>query len=100
MSAPHAVAAEVRQYDRLFTDPEPTNHDDKDYIEFFNRESLDVIRPAYVEPGLQQATAGDQFQFIRIGYFCVDPDSTPERLVFNRTATLRDTWAKIQQKKS
>ncbi len=100
VSAPHAVVAEVRQYDRLFTDPEPTSHEDQDYIEFFNEDSLDVIRHAYVEPSLLEATPGDQFQFIRIGYFCVDPDAGPEGLVFNRTATLRDTWAKIQRKKS
>lgn len=92
VSAPHARTAEVRMYDRLFTDPEPTNHEDKDYLEFFNQESLKVIENAYVEPTLTSVEPGTPFQFIRKGYFAVDPDSTDEKLVFNLTVNLKDSW--------
>lgn len=92
VSAPHARTAEVRLYDRLFTDPEPTNHEDKDFLEFFNQESLKVIENAYVEPTLTSVEPGTQFQFIRKGYFTVDPDSTDEKLVFNLTVNLKDSW--------
>ena len=97
VSVPHALEAEVRLYDRLFTDPVPDQHKDRDFLEFINPESLQTIR-AYVEPGLQEARVGEQFQFQRLGYFCTDPDSTAEQLVFNRTVPLRDTWAKLEQK--
>jgi glutaminyl-tRNA synthetase len=95
VSVPHALEAEVRLYDRLFTVPEPGSHKEKDYMEFLNPDSLKVTT-AYVEPGLRDAKPLDQFQFQRIGYFNVDPDTSPEKLVFNRTVTLRDNWAKKQ----
>lgn len=97
VSIPHAVPAEIRLYDRLFTDESPDTHKDKDFLEFINPDSLKVIT-GYVEPGLKNASPGERFQFQRIGYFCVDSDSTPEQLVFNRTVGLRDSWAKIQEK--
>jgi len=93
VSAQHAVEAEVRLYDRLFSDPEPAGHKDKTPVDFLNPESLKVIT-GYVEPSLKEAKALDHFQFQRLGYFNVDPDTTPENLVFNRTVTLRDNWAK------
>lgn len=93
VSAKHAVEAEVRLYDRLFNDPEPAGHKDKSPIDFLNPDSLKVIN-AFVEPSLKDAKALDHFQFQRLGYFNVDPDTTGERLVFNRTVTLRDNWSK------
>jgi len=93
VSAKHALEAEVRLYDRLFIDPEPAGHKDKSPIDFLNPDSLKVIS-GYVEPSLKEANALDQFQFQRLGYFNVDPDSTQEHLVFNRTVTLRDNWSK------
>jgi glutaminyl-tRNA synthetase len=84
-------------YDRLFLDESPDTHKEKDFMEFINPNSLEVIT-GYVEPSLQDAKPEERFQFQRIGYFCVDPDSTSEKLVFNRTVGLRDSWAKIQQK--
>ncbi|MCP4309836.1 MAG: glutamine--tRNA ligase/YqeY domain fusion protein [Bacteroidetes bacterium] len=93
VSAKHAVEAEVRLYDRLFSDPEPDAHKDKECVDFLNPDSLKVIT-GYVEPSLKGASALDQFQFQRLGYFNVDPDTTPEKLVFNRTVTLRDNWSK------
>jgi len=99
VSIDHALEAEVRLYDRLFTDEAPDAHKDKDFKEFLNPESLKKIDKAYIEPSLVTATAGDSFQFQRLGYFNVDPDSTNEKLVFNRTVALRDSWAKLQQKK-
>ena len=96
VSAPHAVDAEVRLYDRLFTVPDPSA-EEVDFRELINPESLTVIR-AKIEPYLKSAKPGDRMQFERKGYFCVDPDSKPDALVFNRTVTLRDTWAKIEQK--
>jgi glutaminyl-tRNA synthetase len=97
VSAKHAVKAEVRLYDRLFTEETPDSHKEKDFMEFINQDSLEVIT-AYVEPGLANAKIGDKFQFQRMGYFNVDKDSSPEKLIFNRTVGLRDTWAKIQVK--
>ncbi|MBZ9778626.1 glutamine--tRNA ligase/YqeY domain fusion protein [Psychroflexus sp. CAK8W] len=91
VSIPHAVEAEVRLYDRLFTVEDPTADKEKDFLDFVNPESLEVSK-AYVEPYLKSAKAEDKFQFQRIGYFCVDRDSTSEKLVFNRTVTLRDNW--------
>ncbi|SIQ03675.1 glutamine--tRNA ligase/YqeY domain fusion protein [Maribacter ulvicola] len=95
VSIKHAVKAEVRLYDRLFTDESPDTHKDKDFMEFINPASLEVIT-GYVEPHLKEAQVGDRVQFQRIGYFCVDPDTTTDKLVFNRTVGLRDSWAKIQ----
>ena len=73
-------------------DPDPSGHKDKDFREFLNPDSLKVIYPAYIEPGVTGAEKLAHYQFQRIGYFNVDPDSTAERLVFNRTVPLRDTW--------
>lgn len=97
VSIKHAVEAEVRLYDRLFTDESPDTHKDKDFMEFVNPDSLEVIT-GYVEPHLKEAQVGDRVQFQRLGYFCVDPDTTADHLVFNKTVGLRDSWAKIQDK--
>jgi glutaminyl-tRNA synthetase len=97
VSAPHAVKAEVRLYDHLFTKPNPSEGGN-DFKEFLNPNALDVVPNALVEPGLRDAKMGTLYQFMRQGYFCVDPDSTPEALVFNRTVTLKDTWAKMEKK--
>jgi glutaminyl-tRNA synthetase len=97
VSVPHAITAEVRLYDRLFTDPTPDGHKDKDFFDFVNPNSLQKVT-GYLEPSLKGSQVGDQMQFQRMGYFNVDKDSTPEKLVFNRTVTLRDTWAKLEQK--
>lgn len=96
VSIAHALTAEVRLYDRLFTHESPDTQKDKDFMEFINPDSLEVIT-GFIEPSLKTAKPGDRFQFQRIGYFCVDKDSTDEKLVFNRTVGLRDSWAKIQQ---
>jgi glutaminyl-tRNA synthetase len=93
VSAKHAIKAEVRAYDRLFLDESPDSHKDKDYMEFVNPDSLEIIT-AFVEPSLQTAKIGERFQFQRLGYFNVDDDSTSENLVFNKTVGLRDSWAK------
>ncbi len=99
VSAAHAVPAEVRLYDRLFSDPAPDQHEERDFTEFINPDSLEVLDPVWIEPSVQGAQPGQAFQFLRMGYFCVDPDSTPDKLVFNRTATLKDTWAKVNKSK-
>ncbi len=99
VSIQHALEAEVRLYDRLFTDEAPDSHKDKDFKEFINPDSLQIIERAYVEPSLATVSTGDSFQFQRLGYFNIDPDSTNDKLVFNRTVALRDSWAKIEQKK-
>jgi glutaminyl-tRNA synthetase len=93
VSVKHAVKAEVRAYDRLFLDETPDGHKDKDFMEFINPDSLEKIT-AFVEPSLQSAKIGEQFQFQRLGYFNVDDDTTSENLVFNKTVGLRDNWAK------
>ena len=98
VSAAHGIGAEVRLYDRLFSDATPDGHKEVDFMEFVNPDSLEVVN-AYLEPSLKTAQKGERFQFQRMGYFCVDPDSTSESLVFNRTVTLRDTWAKIEGSK-
>ena len=98
VSAERAVSAEVRLYDRLFSDPDPTGHEDRDYRDFINPDSLHVLKTAYVEPSLQSTQPGDRFQFMRKGYYCLDPDTTEDHLVFNQTVTLRDSWAKQQEK--
>lgn len=98
VSAQHAVDAEVRLYDSLFTEREPENASDgTDWIQFINPKSLEVLNTCKVEPSLVDAAAGSRYQFLRIGYFCVDPDTTSDKLVFNRTVPLRDSWAKIQK---
>jgi len=94
VTAEHSVPAEIRIYDRLFLDEAPDGHKDRDFREFINPDSLQIDRKARLEPNLKDAKPGDRFQFTRLGYFVVDPDSKPGQLVFNRTVTLRDTWKK------
>lgn len=94
VSIAHAIKAEVREYDRLFLDEAPDSHEDKNFMEFVNPDSLKVIKEAYLEPYLKEATMDDKFQFQRLGYFTVDKDSSAEKLVFNKTVGLRDSWAK------
>ena len=96
LSAEHAKTAEVRLYDRLFRVEDPAA--EEDFKSTINPDSLEVIQKAYVEPALMEAGLGDRFQFTRLGYFCVDPDSNGNNMVFNRTVTLKDTWAKEQKK--
>ena len=93
-----AVKAEVRLYDRLFNDEAPDGHKDHDFKEYLNPDSLRVIENAVMEPSITKYKVGDSMQFQRLGYFCVDSDSTAEKLVFNRTVGLKDTWAKEQKK--
>ena len=97
VSAPHALEAEVRLFDHLFTEPNPNALTDDDFKANLNPNSLEVLQSCQVESSLDGAAQGTQYQFLRTGYFCVDPDSSDEKLVFNRTVTLRDTWAKIQR---
>ena len=98
VSVTHSIESEVRLYDRLFLDENPDGHKDKDFMEFINPDSLQVIT-GFLEPSVKSAQSGDQFQFQRLGYFNIDETATPEKLVFNRTVGLRDTWAKIQENK-
>lgn len=97
VSIPHAKTAEVRLYDRLFTVEDPSS-EDGDFKDYINPNSLEVVKEAYIEPALAKADADTRYQFLRKGYFCLDKDSTPEHLVFNRTVTLKDGWAKAQKK--
>ena len=99
VSIQHAIKAEVRLFDRLFSDENPDGHEDKDFMEFINPNSLTTIT-GYLEPSLKDVEVGDLFQFQRKGYFNVDKDSTPSHLVFNRTVGLRDSWAKIKPKQA
>jgi glutaminyl-tRNA synthetase len=94
VSVPKAVKAEVRLYDRLFNDPDPAGHKDKDFLEFLNKDSLRVLGECYIEPFVMNARPLDNFQFERLGYFNVDPDSTTDKLVFNRTVSLKDSSKK------
>jgi glutaminyl-tRNA synthetase len=99
VSAAHAVDAEVRVYENLFTKENLGDLEDgKDVLDYLNPNSLEVIADAKVEPSLANAAAGTRYQFERLGYFCVDPDSKPSKLVFNRTVALKDTWAKVEKK--
>ena len=97
VSIQHAVTAEVRVYDRLFSNEAPDGDKDVDFKTFINPNSLEVIT-GYLEPGLKSAEAGERYQFQRLGYFCVDPDTNAEKIVFNKTVGLRDTWAKLESK--
>ena len=97
VSAAHAVTAEIRLYDRLFRAENPAN-EAGDFKDNINPDSLQIITEAYIEPSLQNAAADQRFQFIRKGYFCLDKDVTPGKLIFNRTATLKDAWAKEVKK--
>lgn len=97
VSIHHAIKAEVRVYDRLFTHESPDGDKEVDFKAYINPNSLEIIT-GYLEPSLASAKDGDRFQFQRLGYFCVDKDSTNEKLVFNKTVGLKDTWAKIESK--
>ncbi len=99
VSAQHAISAEVRLYENLFAKEDPSDvPEGQDFTANLNPNSLEVITSATLEPSLASANVGDRFQFERLGYFCVDPDATPDALVFNRTVPLRDTWAKIEKR--
>ncbi len=99
LSAEHAIPATILQYDRLFCKPHPEETDDESstFLDNINPDSLEIVTGAYVEPDLIEAKPGERFQFERLGYFCVDKDSAPEKLVFNRTVSLKDSWAKIEK---
>lgn len=97
VSIEHAIKAEVRNYDKLFTVPQPTKEEDRDFLEFFNTASLSSNENAFVEPSLLEAENGTVFQFMRKGYYAVDETSSPEKLVFNRTCTLKDSWGKAKK---
>ena len=97
VSEPHALEAEVRLFDHLFSDPSPEK-DGRDYRTVLNPNSVERLQGCRVEPALQDSTAGQRFQFERQGYFCVDADSTARQLVFNRTVALRDSWSKLEKK--
>ena len=99
VSVPHAVKAELRLFDTLFTKENPDDVEEgKTFLDYLNPDSL-VVRTGYLEPSLSGAKPGDKFQFERVGYFCMDKDSTPSSPVFNRTVGLKDSWAKMQQAK-
>jgi glutaminyl-tRNA synthetase len=99
VSAPHAIDAEVRLYDYLFGKEDPYDFaEGGDVMDNLNPDSLVVVRGCKLEPNLASADLGARFQFERKGYFCVDPASRPGALVFNRTVTLRDTWARVAAK--
>ena len=99
VSAQHALEAEARLYDSLFSVADPEGDEERDFTDFINPDSLQVIDPIYVEPSVESAQAGDRFQFERLAYFVVDEDSSDGELVFNRTVTLRDQWAKLQKQR-
>ena len=97
VSAADSVEAEVRLYDRLFTDENPSEVKDKELAELLNPASLTVVQGARIEPFLAEAKLGEYYQFQRVGYFCLDSDSRPDHLVFNRTVSLKDTWKKVNK---
>ena len=97
VSAADSVEAEVRLYDRLFTDENPSEVKDKELAELLNPASLTIVQGARIEPFLAEAKLGEYYQFQRVGYFCLDPDSRPDHLVFNRTVSLKDTWKKVNK---
>ncbi len=94
VSATHALPVEVRRYDRLFTDPMPDRDKERDFMEFVNPDSLDVVQ-AWIEPSIASSGLGAQLQFQRLGYFVLDPDSTSDKRIFNQTVPLKDSWAKL-----
>ena len=98
VSALHAIPAEVRLYDHLFPQEDPEEDETEDFTSNINPQSLEILNSCMLEPGLADTMIGNRYQFMRQGYFCVDPDSTPDKLVFNRIVSLRDTWAKMQKK--
>ena len=94
----HGVKAEVRLYDRLFSVANPLGDKDRDYLEFLNPHSLDIVADAIVEPAVAEGSPGDFFQFERIGYFTIDQDSAGKaHPILNRTVSLRDSWAKMNE---
>jgi glutaminyl-tRNA synthetase len=100
VAAEHALPAEVRLYDHLFSKPDPDDvAEGQDYRINLNPQSLEIIPSAFIEPSLAGAAVGSKYQFERLGYFCVDPDMAAKKLVFNRSVTLRDTWAKIEARR-
>ena len=99
VSAKHAIPAEIRLYDRLFSQENPNRVDvDQDYKDYLNPNSVELLTDCLVEPSLAGGQPGDSYQFLRRGYFCIDQDSNDQQLVFNRSVSLRDTWAKVQKK--
>ena len=98
VSAEQAINAKVRLYDRLFLDEDPDGHKEKSFKEFLNPGSLNELQNCKLEPWLKNAKSGDKFQFQRLGYFCVDPDSSENNLIFNRTVPLRDSWSKKKKR--
>jgi glutaminyl-tRNA synthetase len=99
VSARHAITAEIRLYDKLFLKPDPGDVEEgKTFIDNLNPNSLEILTGAMLEPSLAAAKPGERYQFERVGYFCLDPDSTTEKKIFNRTLALKDTWAKIEKK--
>lgn len=98
VSVQHAIKAEARLYDRLFTVEDPAGDEEKDFRDFLNPHSLDILENCYVEPELTKAKPGDKFQFTRMGYFCLDPLSENGKIVFNRTVPLKDSWSKEVKK--
>jgi glutaminyl-tRNA synthetase len=101
VSAAHAMDAEVRVYDNLFTKEDPNDvAEGQDFTANLNPNSLEIVHGAKLEPSLAGAAVGARYQFERLGYFCVDLDSKPDALVFNRTVALKDTWAKVEKKQS
>lgn len=97
VSASHHIAAQINQYDRLFSVEDPEADEEKEFLEFLNPDSLEVLKDCKLELALADAQPLEKYQFQRIGYFCVDKDSTSKNLIFNRTVPLRDTWAKMKQ---
>jgi glutaminyl-tRNA synthetase len=97
VSAAHALDSDIRLYDKLFTVPDPAGQKNRDFKEFLNPDSLEVLTSCKIEPAAGDLKPMDRIQFERLGYFCVDPDSTEDKLVINRTVGLRDSWAKIQR---
>ncbi|RZL06080.1 MAG: glutamine--tRNA ligase, partial [Pedobacter sp.] len=96
VSAKHALSAEIRLYDRLFTVESPDT-EEGDFKDYLNKESMSVIRNAFIEPALANADINKRYQFIRKGYYCLDKDSTADKLIFNQTVTLKDSWGKQKQ---
>ena len=99
VSVPHAISAEIREYEQLFNDPDPLSHDNKDFLEFINPNSVQVNHRAMLEPSLLNARKDQHFQFLREGYYVLDQAATPEKLIFNRTVGLRDSYNKKKGKK-
>ena len=99
VSAAHAISAEIRLYDKLFSKPDPFDFPEGgDIFDNLNPGSLEVLTGAKLEPSLASAKLEDRFQFERVGYFCLDPESSETRKIFNRTLALKDSWAKIEKK--